>query len=89
MLDTGAAGSQAVSAGSGPGEVAISPTGARIYIANGGSGTITFASGYSLRRLPGSVRVGRRIVAMATQAGYSLMVGTPGPDILKGDRGRT
>ena len=38
------------------------PTGARIYFANGGSGTITFASGYTLRRLPGRVRVGRRIV---------------------------
>ena len=33
--------------------VAFSPAGARIYFANGGSGTITFASGYTFRRLPG------------------------------------
>ena len=42
-----------ISAGKGPTFVAFSPTGARIYFANSGSGTITFASGYSYRRLPG------------------------------------
>ena len=58
-----------ISAGRGPTFVAFSPTGARIYFANSGSGTITFASGYSYRRLPGRVRVGRRITGMAAQSG--------------------
>ena len=73
--------------GKGPSFVAFSPTAARIYVANSGSGTVTFASGYSYRRLPGRVKVGRRINGMAAQSGYSLIVGTPGPDTLKGDRG--
>ena len=76
-----------ISAGNGPSFVAFSPTAARIYVANAGAGTITFASGYTYRRLPGSVRVGRRINGMAAQSGCSLAIGTPGPDTLKGDRG--
>ena len=76
-----------ISAGRGPGDVALSPTDARIYFANSGSGTITFASGYSLRRLPGRVRVGKRLVQIAVQPGCSLLLGTAGPDRLKGDRG--
>ena len=42
-----------ISAGNGPSFVAFSPTAARIYVANSGSGTVTFASGYTYRRLPG------------------------------------
>src|SRR5439155_709215 len=76
-----------VSAGRGPGWVSLSPTDARVFFANGGSGTITFASGFSYKRLPGRIRVGHRIVALAVQPGYSLLIGTPGPDRLTGDRG--
>ena len=88
VLNTrGRARARRISAGNGPSFVAFSPTAARIYVANSGSGTVTFASGYTYRRLAGSVRVGRRINGMAAQSGCSLIIGTPGPDTLKGDRG--
>ena len=72
VLNTsGRARARRISAGKGPSFVAFSPTAARIYVANSGSGTVTFASGYTYRRLSGRVRVGRRINGMAAQSGYS------------------
>ena len=68
-----------ISAGKGPTFVAFSPTGARIYFANSGSGTITFASGYSYRRLPGP-RAGRPAHHRHGRAVRLLaVIGTPGP----------
>ena len=42
------------------------------------SGSVSFASAYTYRKLRGSLKVARRLVSMAVQPGYSLIVGTPG-----------
>jgi DNA-binding beta-propeller fold protein YncE len=63
-----------ISIGRGPGYVSLSPLDARIFTAARGSGVITFASGYSFRRLVGSIRIGRHVVGMAVQPGYSLLI---------------
>ena len=76
-----------ISAGKGPSFVAFSPTGARIYFANSGSARSPSRAATATGASPGACGSAGASTGWPRSPGYSLIIGTPGPDTLKGDRG--
>jgi YVTN family beta-propeller protein len=77
-----------VHTGRGPGVPAASPDGTRIYVADGGSGTVSVLSALSFKRLTAQrIGSGKHPAGVAVQPGVALITGTPGNDDLRGTRG--
>src|SRR5215208_1045471 len=73
--------------GRGPGAPAWSPDGVRLYVADGGSATLSVLSAFSYKRLR-VVRLPRsRPLALAVQPGLALIMGTDASETLAGTRG--
>jgi len=73
--------------GAGPGTPAWSPDGARVYVADAGSASLSLVSPFAHRRigviaLPGSAPAG-----VVVQPGLARVAGTDAPDLIVGTRG--